>query len=59
MSTEIYDNKFDFLKEKLYLTGNSLKLIAIIAMTIDHLSWMGIEEYSQAMASSHIISFHN
>ena len=51
MSTEIYDNKFDFLKEKLYLTGNSLKLIAIIAMTIDHLSWMGIEEYSQAMDS--------
>ncbi len=30
------------------LSGNALKVIAIIAMTIDHLAWMGIEEYSQA-----------
>ena len=30
------------------LTGNALKVIAIIAMTVDHLAWMGIEEYSQA-----------
>ena len=30
------------------LTGNELKIIAIIAMTIDHVAWMGIEEYSQA-----------
>ena len=30
------------------LTGNALKLIAIIAMTIDHVAWMGIETYAQA-----------
>ena len=30
------------------LTGNALKVIAIIAMTIDHLAWMGIENYAQA-----------
>ena len=30
------------------LSGNALKLIAIIAMTVDHLAWMGIETYSQA-----------
>ena len=30
------------------LSGNELKIIAIIAMTIDHVAWMGIEEYSQA-----------
>ena len=30
------------------LSGNALKLIAIIAMTIDHIAWMGIDTYSQA-----------
>lgn len=30
------------------LSGNALKIIAIIAMTIDHIAWIGIEEYSQA-----------
>ncbi len=30
------------------LTGNALKIIAIIAMTIDHLAWVGIETYAQA-----------
>ena len=29
------------LKESLSLNGNALKVIAIIAMTIDHLAWMG------------------
>ena len=41
------------------LTGNALKVIAIIAMTIDHFAWMGIETYSQAetplQISLHII----
>ena len=31
-----------------------LKVIAIIAMTIDHLAWMGIEEYSQAETPAQI-----
>ena len=30
------------------LRANSLKVIAIIAMTIDHLAWVGIETYEQA-----------
>jgi len=30
------------------LTGNALKVIAIVAMTIDHLAWMGVETYEQA-----------
>ena len=30
------------------LSGNALKVIAIVAMTIDHLAWMGIETYEQA-----------
>ena len=30
------------------MSGNALKLIVIIAMTVDHLAWMGIETYSQA-----------
>lgn len=30
------------------LSGNALKIIAIIAMTIDHLAWVGIETYEQA-----------
>ena len=42
------------LKEKLVLSGNALKVIAIIAMTIDHLAWMGIEEYSQAETPTQI-----
>lgn len=30
------------------LSGNALKGIAIVAMTVDHLAWMGIETYQQA-----------
>lgn len=30
------------------LSSNALKVIAIIAMTIDHVAWMGIETYEQA-----------
>lgn len=30
------------------LSGNALKVIAIVAMTIDHLAWIGIETYVQA-----------
>jgi len=30
------------------LSGNALKVIAIVAMTIDHLAWVGIETYAQA-----------
>ena len=30
------------------LSGNALKVIAIIAMTIDHVAWMGIKTYAQA-----------
>jgi len=30
------------------LSGNALKVIAIVAMTIDHLAWVGIETYEQA-----------
>ena len=36
------------LKNRLALSGNALKVIAIIAMTIDHIAWIGIEEYIQA-----------
>lgn len=36
------------IKKRIGLNGNQLKVIAIIAMTIDHLAWVGIEEYSQA-----------
>lgn len=43
------------LKERISLSGNALKAIAIIAMTIDHLAWMGIEEYSQAETPAQII----
>ena len=35
-------------KNRLSLSGNALKVIAIIAMTIDHIAWIGIEEYVQA-----------
>ena len=37
------------------LSGNALKVIAIIAMTVDHIAWMGIEEYSQAETLLQII----
>ena len=37
------------LKGKLSLSANALKVIAIIAMTIDHLAWMGITQYAQAL----------
>lgn len=37
------------------LSGNALKVIAIIAMTIDHIAWMGIENYSQAETALQII----
>jgi len=30
------------------LSGNALKLIAIVAMTIDHVAWAGVETYEQA-----------
>ena len=33
---------------RISLSGKALKVIAIIAMTIDHIAWIGIEEYSQA-----------
>ena len=41
--------------ERLSLSGNALKVIAIIAMTVDHIAWMGIEEYSQAETLLQII----
>ncbi len=37
------------------LSGNALKIIAIIAMTIDHVAWMGIETYTQAETPKQII----
>ena len=37
-----------FVQRRFGLSGNALKVIAIIAMTIDHIAWMGIEEYTQA-----------
>ncbi len=37
------------------LSGNALKLIAIIAMTIDHLGWVGIETYEQAETPEQIL----
>ena len=36
------------------LSGNALKVIAIVAMTIDHLAWMGIETYEQAETPAQI-----
>ena len=41
-------NNTQSIKQRFGLSGNALKVIAIIAMTIDHLAWMGIETYSQA-----------
>ena len=43
------------LKERFSLSGNALKVIAIIAMTIDLLAWMGIAEYSQAETPQQIV----
>jgi len=37
------------------LSGNALKVVAIIAMTIDHLAWMGIETYEQAETPRQIL----
>ena len=42
------ETKVPVLQKCLSLSGNALKVIAIIAMTIDHIAWIGIEEYSQA-----------
>ena len=41
-------NKDALSGNRFTLSGNALKIIAIIAKTIDHIAWMGIEEYSQA-----------
>ena len=54
MKSERYDESIISLKEKLFLSGNSLKIIAIIAMTIDHLAWMNIAEYNQAETPTQI-----
>lgn len=35
-------------QKRFSLSGNALKVLAIIAMTIDHIAWIGIEEYVQA-----------
>ena len=48
MSSVTTDKSVSPLKEKRFLSGNALKVIAIITMTIDHFAWMGVEEYSQA-----------
>ncbi len=37
------------------LNSNALKVIAIIAMTIDHIAWMGIATYAQAETPRQII----
>ena len=36
------------------LSGNALKVIAIVAMTIDHMAWVGIETYEQAETPTQI-----
>ena len=43
--------------KRLSLSGNALKVIAIIAMTVDHIAWMGIEEYYQAETLLQIILY--
>ena len=43
------------LNNRFSLNGNALKLIAIITMTIDHIAWMGIENYSQAEIPRQIV----
>lgn len=40
-------NKIEQLISK-GLSGNALKVIAIVAMTVDHLAWVNIETYEQA-----------
>ena len=41
--------------KRLSLSGNALKVIAIIAMTVDHIAWMGIEGYYQSETLLQII----
>ena len=36
--------QIESVKKRIGLNGNQLKVIAIIAMTIDHLAWVGIEK---------------
>lgn len=50
----ISDINISLLKEKISLSGNALKVTAIIAMTIDHLAWIGIEKCSQAETTTQI-----
>ena len=48
---------FDETKKQMMfkeLSGNALKVIAIVAMTIDHLAWVGIETYEQAETPTQI-----
>ena len=54
MSIGSLDVNVSSFNKKIFLSGNALKVIAIIAMTIDHLAWMGIEEYSQAVTPTQI-----
>ena len=42
-------------KQRFGLSGNALKVIAIIAMTIDHVAWMGIATYVQAETPAQIL----
>lgn len=42
------DVKAASVTKRFGLSGNALKVIAIIAMTIDHVAWMRIEAYEQA-----------
>ena len=42
------------LKRERNMSGNALKVIAIITMTIDHLAWVGIETYEQAETPTQI-----
>ena len=44
---------YGYMTEK-GLSGNALKVIAIVAMTIDHLAWVGIETYEQAETPTQI-----
>ena len=37
------------------LSGNALKVVAILAMTTDHLAWVGIETYEQAETPAQIV----
>ena len=40
--------------KKFGLSGNALKVIAIIAMTIDHIAWMNFVSYAEAVTPSQI-----